>query len=64
MIIHPITGKKIHFGSSLHQDYTVHTINGNQPNRIHQYTRRIFYYGEGFNYFKKNNPVALFFLIT
>ena len=24
MIIHPITGKKIHFGSSLYQDYTKH----------------------------------------
>jgi hypothetical protein len=24
MIIHPVTGKKIHFGSSLYQDYTKH----------------------------------------
>ena len=24
MIIHPITGKKMHFGSSLYQDYTKH----------------------------------------
>ena len=24
MIINPITGKKIHFGSSLYQDYTKH----------------------------------------
>jgi len=24
MIIHPVTGKMIHFGSSLYQDYTKH----------------------------------------
>jgi len=57
MIIHTITGKKIHFGSSLYQDYTIHgdengdkclekeTINGKPPIRIHPHVRHIIYFG-------------------
>jgi hypothetical protein len=61
MIINPITGKKIDFGSSLYQDYTKHgdengdkclekeTINGKSLIGIHQHTNPTLYLGEGFN---------------
>jgi hypothetical protein len=72
MIINPITVKKIHFGSSLYQDYTKHGDDKGRKRfqqRNHKWknaepytylhTHRIFYFGEGFNFFKKTFKILL-----